>query len=167
MHQPAAPSLDLDTLRTIADQLKAVYPDRARRVEKAVSLILFRSIERGDAGRVWWVGSETTPDTTYAVADATCQCMDYQKRGGPCAHQLAVTLLTRIERRETDREQAGDALITLALTPEAEMALATLGEVPDITPLCSRCHSEPAVLSHMDRLGLRCLNIELFGDDAA
>jgi hypothetical protein len=102
------PDLTLADLLAVARDLQAIHPDRARRVEKAVQLVLFRTIERGAAGRVWWVGSETTPDTTYAIADATCQCLDYQKRGGPCAHQLAVTLVTRLERREADRDQASD-----------------------------------------------------------
>src|SRR3954453_21683919 len=96
------PATTVADILSIAADLKAVHPDRTRRVEKAVQLVLFRPIERGDAGRVWWVGSETTPDTAYAVADASCQCLDHQKRGGPCAHQLAVTLVTRLERLTTD-----------------------------------------------------------------
>src|SRR5258708_37276970 len=100
--QVTTPSTTVIDLLTLVADLKAQHPDRTRRVEKAVQLVLFRTIERGDAGRVWWVGSETTPDTTYAVTDAGCQCLDNQKRGGPCAHQLAVTLVTRLERLEAD-----------------------------------------------------------------
>jgi hypothetical protein len=163
--------VSVDDLLTLAHQLKATYPDRTRRVEKAVQLVLFRTIERGDAGRVWWVGSETTPDTTYAVADAGCQCMDYQKRGGPCAHQLAVTLVTRLERREADAgppaegdADADDAPCGYWLT---DAALALLGELPDLAPQCPRCHAEPAILDHIDHLGPSCLADDLFGTDPA
>jgi hypothetical protein len=165
-----APATTVADILSIAADLKAVYPDRARRVEKAVQLVRFRSIERGDSGRVWWVGSETTPDTTYAVADATCQCMDYQKRGGPCAHQLAVTLVTRLERIEADREAPAEGDEPAADEPcgywLTDAALELLGELPDLTPQCPRCHAEPALPSHVDHLGARCLSAELFGDDS-
>src|SRR3954465_4406809 len=95
-----APTATLGDLLTLAADLKAQYPDRTRRVEKAVQLVLFRAIERGDAGRVWWVGSETPPDTTYSVSDASCSCRDWQVRGGPCGHQLAVEISTHLERLE-------------------------------------------------------------------
>jgi SWIM zinc finger len=131
-------------------------------VEKAVQLVLFRSIERGDAGRVWWVGSETTPDTTYAVADASCECLDHQKRGGPCAHQLAVTLVTRLERVEAD---AGTP-IDLELTEAAYAAIDALGEPCALAPLCSRCGQDTAVPSHIDHLCCACISRELFGESA-
>src|SRR5437764_796439 len=111
-HTPAtsiiAPSTTVADILALAADLKAQHPDRTRRVEKAVQLVLFRSIERGDSGRVWWVGSETTPDTTYSVSRESCSCRDWQVRGGPCGHQLAVEISTRLERVEAERGQPDD-----------------------------------------------------------
>jgi hypothetical protein len=60
-----------------------------------------------------------------------------------------------------------DSPIPLELTEAAYTALDALGEVPDVAPQCSRCHVEPAVATHCDRLGQGCIRRELFGDDAA
>jgi SWIM zinc finger len=39
----------------------------------------------------WLVESETIDDKFYKVTgDGTCDCMDFQTRGGPCKHMWAL-----------------------------------------------------------------------------
>jgi hypothetical protein len=136
-------------------------------VEKAVQLVLFRSIERGESGRVWWVGSETTPDTTYSVSHTSCSCRDWQVRGGPCGHQFAVDILTRLERLTADRDQADcldvDCPIDLELTPEAYELLDQFGEPCAIEP--ARPVGTITVLSMSATA--QALADELYGPDGA
>jgi hypothetical protein len=58
---------------------------------------------------------------------------------------------------ERDPDAPGDYWLT-------DDALALLGELPDLTPQCPRCHAEPALLRHPDHLGAACVSRELYGD---
>ena len=69
-----------------------------------------RRIQLGDSGRVWWVQSETDPTNEYMVVPVpdfdvwSCTCQDFQQRGGPCKHALAVELLQACNERERGPE---------------------------------------------------------------
>jgi hypothetical protein len=138
------------------------------RIERGAYLALFGLVERS-TGDGWWIESERDAAIHYFVITTygTCTCQDHQRHGtlSPCKHALAVELTRRLERLEADREQRADLPITWELTPAAEAALAQLGEPVDIAPQCSRCHQEPACSRHPDRLGVRCIERELYGDN--
>ena len=60
------------------------------------------------------------------LADGSCSCPDYQRRGGPCKHAIAVDLLRAAYRRETAMLRALDygQLDRFELTPKGEAYLA-------------------------------------------
>jgi hypothetical protein len=164
------PDLTLADLRAIVDQLRTEHPNSGPRLDHAAFIATFREVERGTSPGLWWVQSETDPTQQYMVtAGERCVCQDFARRGAltPCKHLLCVEIVERAERRETDRDQLADLPICWEWTPEAEAALAALGETVDLARQCSRCHAEAAILTHIDHLGADCLSAELFGDDAA
>src|SRR3954451_1584960 len=111
--QSNAPTFSLATLRTVLAHLSAEHPDRAYRLVKAANIVAVRTIERSPSGPGWWVESESEAGKFYFVLPVagrdTCSCQDYQRRGGPCKHGLAVELFQRCER--VDAEQADPTVI--------------------------------------------------------
>src|SRR5215213_2798383 len=111
--QSSAPTFSLATLRTVLAELTAEHPDREWRLVKAANIVAVRTIERSPSGPGWWVESESEAGKFYFVLPVgghdTCSCQDYQRRGGPCKHGLAVELYTRCERRDAEaNDPTGD-----------------------------------------------------------
>src|SRR5215212_1554874 len=104
--QSSAPTFSLATLRTVLAELTAEHPDREWRLVKAANIVAVRTIERSPSGPGWWVESESEAGKFYFVLAVdghdTCNCQDYQRRGGPCKHILATTLYTACERRDAE-----------------------------------------------------------------
>lgn len=105
--QSTAPTFTLATLRTVLAELTAQYPDREWRLVKAANIVAVRTIDRSPSGPGWWVESESEAGKFYLVLPVdgrdTCSCQDYQRRGGPCKHALAVELFTNCERRDAEQ----------------------------------------------------------------
>jgi hypothetical protein len=105
---PVVPTFSLPTLRQALAALHAEQPEHGARLDRAAAILATRTLERFGTG--WLVESETLPGQYYLVSrdgyGARCLCPDYRERGGlACKHILAVTLLARCERLETDTEQ--------------------------------------------------------------
>jgi hypothetical protein len=102
----AGPSFGFQTLRTVLAELQAAHPERGSRLDHAAMIVALRQIEQAMAGPgAWWVQSESDPTTEYYVVALpsgrySCTCKDYQQRGGPCKHGLAVVLRAACEDRE-------------------------------------------------------------------
>ena len=106
---PVVPTFSLPTLRQALAALHAEQPEHGARLDRAAAILATRTLER--FGASWLVESESHPGQYYMVTrdgyGARCLCPDYRERGGlACKHILAVTLLARCERLETDAEQA-------------------------------------------------------------
>jgi SWIM zinc finger len=64
---------------------------RQSRYSKGVVIATSRQILKVHNENAWLVESETTDDKFYKVTeDGTSDCMDFQKRGGPCKHMWAL-----------------------------------------------------------------------------
>jgi hypothetical protein len=147
----------LGTLREALAELKAQEPERGIRWDRAAAIVALRTIKPGYTSGTW-VESECETGKWYWVLQVpsgnwTCICPDYQQRGGPCKHALAVRLLQACEAKEAARVAASqpcaacgqpdlltaglcepcirreaahdpDAPIPYVLTPQAEAALA-------------------------------------------
>jgi hypothetical protein len=104
--QSSVPTFSFATLRAVLAEMEAAHPGRASRLVRAATLVAVRRIQLGDSGKVWWVQSECDPTTEYMVVPVpefglmTCTCRDFQQRGGPCKHALAVQMLQACEQRE-------------------------------------------------------------------
>ena len=73
-----------------------------------------RRIEPTASG-TFWVTSECTPNKEYWVCPLPsgvwhCNCKDFQQRGGPCKHALAVQMLQECESREAADNLIADAM---------------------------------------------------------
>jgi hypothetical protein len=165
-----APTATLGDLQAIMADLSRTYPEAGARVQHGAFLAIMGHAE-SDTATGWWVTSERDGTTQYFVLPqyGTCTCQDHSRHGAlsPCKHALCVETLQRLQRVETDREQAATAPIVWELSEAAYAALAALGEQPDLAPPCPRCHAEPAIFDHIDHLGPSCLADELFGTDPA
>ena len=98
------PTFGVNILREVLAELQAQEPERGCRWDRAATIVAIRRIERSPAG-AWWVESECEPGKEYWVCQPlghvwTCTCQDFQRRGGPCKHALAVRLLQACETRE-------------------------------------------------------------------
>src|SRR5215212_1680281 len=105
--QSSAPTFSLATLRTVLGEMTAERPEREWRLVKAANIVAVRTIERSPSGPGWWVESESEAGKFYFVLPVdgrdTCSCQDYQRRGGPCKHGLAVELFQRCERDDAEQ----------------------------------------------------------------
>src|SRR6266567_4958720 len=80
----------------VADKAKAVLPDNASRIDKAVSLVLNGLVEIVD-GKCR-VASQTNGKTIYHQVNSTCTCLDFTQGKAPngfCKHRLAHGLYRR------------------------------------------------------------------------
>jgi hypothetical protein len=130
----------LATLRDALAELEAAHPEYGQRPVHAANIVAVRRIEATASG-TYWVQSECDPTCEYWVCPLPefhlwrCTCQDYQRRGGPCKHALAVQLLLECERRGNPpppipfpaRTLADDEPIPYELTP---LALAVLDAPP-------------------------------------
>src|SRR5215470_16491722 len=80
----------------VADKAKAVLPDNASRIDKAISLVLNGFVEIVD-GKCR-VASQTNGKTIYHQVNGTCTCLDFTQAKAPngfCKHRLAHGLYRR------------------------------------------------------------------------
>jgi hypothetical protein len=87
----------------VAEKAKAVLPDNASRIDKAIALVLNGHVEMVD-GKCR-VASQTNGKTIYHQVNGTCTCQDYSQEKAPngfCKHRLAHGLY----RRATEMVQA-------------------------------------------------------------
>jgi hypothetical protein len=104
--QDSAPAISLATLRQVLAECEQAHPERGSRWHHAAMIVALRRIELAMADVAgWWVESEYDPEKEYFVVKLdfgvwSCRCPDFQQRGGPCKHALAVQLLDECERRE-------------------------------------------------------------------
>jgi hypothetical protein len=144
--QPSAPSISLATLRMVLAKGQAAHPELGCRMERAAHIVALRRItpavslqnrgvgywvEASDGSREYWV----TLDPRGNYRFDRCTCPDYQQRGGPCKHAIAVRLLQACERAEA--RQAPTPLPTPTLDPDSpipftltDKALAALADCP-------------------------------------
>jgi hypothetical protein len=161
-----APSATLGDLAAIMADLTREHPEAGHRVQHGAFLAIMGHAD-SDTRTGWWVASERDASVQYLVLPAhqSCTCQDAARHGSlsPCKHLLCVETIARLERLEADAgTPIDDEPCGYWLT---DAALELLGELPDLTPQCPRCHAEPALLDHLDHLGPRCLADELFGTD--
>ena len=118
----APPAFSLGTLRDVLAEFEPQYGQRAIR---AANIVAIRPIEQSPASGLWWVPSETDPDQTYFVSHSAqfnvwvCTCQDFQRRGGPCKHAIAVLILRECEARERGPELPPIPLPFVELDPDA------------------------------------------------
>src|SRR4051812_15736850 len=100
--QSSAPTFSLAMLRAALAELTEQHPDREWRLVKAANIVAVRTIERSPSGPGWWVESESEAGKFYFVLAVdgrdTCNCQDYQRRGGPPKHNPATMLYTPPQR---------------------------------------------------------------------
>ena len=114
-----------DSTITLLQQLvadgKRRRPDLASRIERALTVLLFR--EREYLGIAYYsIANER--GTAYTVTRQSCTCPDAVERGMTCKHQLAVGLLERVEQEECERaeRETADLLAHFAPRPAAMAA---------------------------------------------
>ncbi len=126
--QSSAPSISLATLRAVLAKGQAAHPELACRMERAALIVVQRRIAPAMApanrGTCYWVEASDGRSEYWVCQDArgnyrfdACTCPDYQQRGGPCKHAIAVRLLQACERAEARR--APVPLPALTLDPDA------------------------------------------------
>jgi SWIM zinc finger len=72
--------------------MKQIQIERKQsRFSKGVVIAASRRILKVHGEEAWLVESETTDDKFYKVTeDGTCDCKDFEIRGGPCKHVWAL-----------------------------------------------------------------------------
>ena len=136
-----SPAFSLGTLRTVLAEMEAAEPERGARWTRAATIVALRRIEPTANGN-FWVQSEADPTQEYFVCYLpefdrwTCTCKDYQQRGGPCKHGLAVRLLLVCAERERGPEPPPVALPFTEADPDAPIPYV-------LTPLTDEALAEP------------------------
>ena len=127
-----APSFSLATLRDVLAEMEQAHPERAGRLVRAANIVAIRAIAATAHGNCW-VQSECDPTTEYLVVYVpqfnvwTCTCKDFQQRGGPCKHALAVQLLQACEARERGPAPPPIALPARCYADDDRFELTALG----------------------------------------
>jgi len=106
----------IERLRRLVEEGKRERPELASRLERAAFILLLRPILKEGDG--WRVGSEDGR-RWHAIQGGRCSCQDFQHRGGPCKHLLALELLARLQ--EEKAQPQGD--------PAADLYPPTLEEL--------------------------------------
>jgi hypothetical protein len=85
-------------LEQAAQLARTAMPDRATRIDQAVTLVKDGRVFQRNDGE-WEVDSMSTAGLRHAV-NGSCDCADAHYRGddGPCKHQMAVYLSRKIVR---------------------------------------------------------------------
>jgi len=139
--EPSTPELSLTSLRAALADMESAHPEYGQIPVRAATIVAVRRIEPTASG-TYWVQSECDPSREYWVCPLPefglwrCTCKDFQQRGGPCKHALAVQLLQECEQRERadnvipfPAERYGDA-DRFELTPLGEASLSALEPGP-------------------------------------
>ncbi|HLH24395.1 MAG TPA: SWIM zinc finger family protein [Chloroflexota bacterium] len=113
--QPSTPALDvsLATLCAVLAKGQAAHPELACRMQRAAEIVALRSVAPAMApenvGHAYWVESQDGSCEYWVCLSERgyrgdrCTCPDYQQRGGPCKHAIAVRLLQKCEAVERER----------------------------------------------------------------
>ena len=102
------------TLQTLVTDGKRRRPDLASRIERALTVLLFREREYLGCG-TYSIANER--GTAYTVTRQSCTCPDATERGMTCKHQLAVGLLERVEQAECERAERETAEVLTHFAP--------------------------------------------------
>ena len=119
----------------VADKAKRTLPECNGRVDAAVKLVLAGDVELLDDGKAR-VASGYSAQTTYLVADGTCECKDFEKAPSNwCKHRIATGLMKRaVGRADTLWERVQPHTQESILPAAAEkMASPTLLLAPGTT----------------------------------
>src|SRR6266568_5264271 len=113
----------------VAEKAKAVLPDNASRIDKAITMVLNGHVEMID-GKCR-VASQSNGKTIYHQVNGTCTCQDFTQGKAPngfCKHRLAHGLY----RRATEMVQAQEQEPVVEAQPAvtAETVQATHTEAP-------------------------------------
>lgn len=94
---------DLSTIQTLIARGKARSPELSSRLERALVIVFFRSMEQLPGGAWVIAGEHTESYYTVAAGGTDCTCPDAAQRAprGLCKHRLAVMLVERAEEEET------------------------------------------------------------------
>jgi hypothetical protein len=133
-NQSSAPAFSLATLRAVLAAMEAAHPEYGQRPVHAANIVAVRRIEATASG-TFWVQSECDPTREYWVCPLPvfhlwrCTCQDYQRRGGPCKHALAVQLLQACEQRQAEQNAAESPILfpARAYSDDARFELTPLG----------------------------------------
>src|SRR5215510_438053 len=110
----------------VADKAKAVLPDNASRIDKAITLCLQGLVEIVD-GKCR-VASQTNGKTIYHQVNGTCTCLDFTQERAPngfCKHRLAHELY----RRATEMVQVQEPVSPKPTSP-VETSETTTAHIP-------------------------------------
>jgi hypothetical protein len=103
----------------VADKAKAVLPDNASRIDKAIALVLNGLVEIID-GKCR-VASQTNGKTIYHQVNGSCTCQDFTQEKAPngfCKHRLAHGLY----RRAMELVQVPESVVAAQPAVTAETA---------------------------------------------
>ena len=94
---------DLGTIQSLIARGKARYPELSSRLERALVIVFFRSMEQLPSGAWVITGERDATYYTVAAGGTDCTCPDAMHRAprGLCKHRLAVMLVERTEEEET------------------------------------------------------------------
>ena len=108
--QPTTATVSRGTLMDVLALGIQAHPELSVRMDKAAEIVASGGVEHG-AVAGWWVRSQSR-DTAYFVTLVhdyrfdQCSCPDFQQRGGPCKHAIAVRMLLACQRREARLHRA-------------------------------------------------------------
>jgi hypothetical protein len=145
-----ASTFGVNVLRAVLADAEQREPGYGQRWQRAAAIVALRRIApalaASNVGRCYWVEASGGSTEYFVSQDArenyrfdACTCPDYQQRGGPCKHALAVRLYQRCTGRgETPPPPIPFPVPTLdphqpipfTLTAAAEAALDTPEPVP-------------------------------------
>lgn len=103
-----------ECLTEVLGMAVAEHPELATKLRKAAHVIdanMERHVFPNDAERGdYFVESECQPGQMYSVniVTAACTCLDFQNRGGPCKHVLAVRMLKAASYLRNAQQRALD-----------------------------------------------------------
>ena len=102
-------------LQSLVSEGKGKRPDLASRIERALTVLLFREREYLGCGAY---SIATERGTAYTVTRQSCTCPDAMERGMTCKHQLAIGLLERVEQDESERAERDSADLLAHFAPQ-------------------------------------------------
>jgi hypothetical protein len=103
----------------VADKAKAVLPDNASRIDKAIALVLNGHVEIVDGH--CRVMSQSNGKTVYHQVNGVCTCLDFTQEKAPngfCKHRLAHGLYRRATEMVQAQEQEPVVEVQPAVTAE-------------------------------------------------
>ncbi len=103
------------TLQQLVADGKRRRPDLASRIERALTVLLFREREYLGCG-AYTIANEY--GACYTVTRQSCTCPDATERGMTCKHQLAIGLLERVEQDECERAEREVAELLAHFAPQ-------------------------------------------------